>query len=149
MRRLKKFIFIYFMLFVSILTSCVPNNNAEDISSNVLSTQLEEDGYYYSVDDVSKYLSIYNKLPQNYLTKKEAKELGWIPSEGNLWDVTDKGVIGGDRFYNREEKLPDDKYYEADVDYKGGPRNASRLIFNYKGDIYYTKDHYESFERLY
>ena len=35
-------------------------------------------------------------LPKQYLTKKEAKKLGWKPSLMNLQQITDKGIIGGD-----------------------------------------------------
>ncbi len=71
---------------------------------------------------------------------------------GNLWDVTDEMSIGGDRFGNREGLLPDAsgrKWYEADIDYDGGRRNAKRIVFSNDGLIYYTDDHYESFEQLY
>ena len=111
---------------------------------------IEEDKSYYSKEEVVEYLMTYNKLPKNYLTKREARDLGWVPSEGNLWDVTDRGVIGGDRFGNREGKLPNKKgrkYFEADVNYKGGRRNAERLIFSNDGLIFYTDDHYKTFEK--
>lgn len=111
---------------------------------------IQEDKSYYSKDDLVEYLKTYNKLPKNYLTKREARDLGWVPSEGNLWDVTDRGVIGGDRFGNREGKLPNKKgrkYFEADVNYKGGRRNAERLIFSNDGLIFYTDDHYKTFEK--
>ncbi len=111
---------------------------------------IEEDKSYYSKEDLVEYLKTYNKLPKNYLTKREARDLGWVPSEGNLWDVTDRGVIGGDRFGNREGKLPNKKgrkYFEADVNYKGGRRKAERLIYSNDGLIFYTDDHYKTFEK--
>ena len=91
------------------------------------------------------------ELPPNYLTKSEARKLGWDASSGNLWDVTDKGVIGGDRFGNREGNLPTKKgrqYFEADVNYEGGRRNAHRLVYSNDGLIFYTDDHYNTFEKL-
>ena len=111
---------------------------------------IEEDKSYYSKDDLVEYLKTYNKLPKNYLTKREARDLGWVASKGNLWDVTDRGVIGGDRFGNREGKLPNKKgrkYFEADVNYKGGRRKAERLIYSNDGLIFYTDDHYKTFEK--
>ena len=42
-----------------------------------------------------------------------------------------------------------DDYTECDVNYEGGYRGAERIIFSDDGDIYYTGDHYESFEQLY
>lgn len=113
--------------------------------------ELDEDKFYYSMEDVALYLYTYGKLPQNYLTKDEARELGWDASEGNLWDVTNKGVIGGDRFGNREGLLPDGVlYYEADVNYSGGFRGDDRLVYTEEGKvIYFTGNHYESFEVIY
>lgn len=121
------------------------NNN---ITSNI---QLDENKSYYSKEDVALYLHTFKRLPKNYLTKNEAKKLGWIASKGNLWDVTDRGVIGGDVFSNREGKLPkNEKYFEADVNYKGGTRGAERLIYTREGKvIYYTGDHYKNFEVIY
>lgn len=113
--------------------------------------QINKGQAYYSKDDVALYLHTYGQLPPNYLTKDEAYDLGWEPSEGNLWDVTDLGVIGGDYFGNREGLLPDGhQYYEADVNYSGGFRGAERLVYTDQGQvIYFTGDHYESFEVLY
>lgn len=75
-------------------------------------------------------------------------DLGWSPKDGNLWDVTDRAVIGGDYFGNFEGNLPEGNYKEADVNYKGGRRGAERIVFDEDTNIYYTKDHYETFERI-
>lgn len=110
-----------------------------------------ENQAYSSKDEVTLYIKTYKKLPNNYITKQEAMALGWDSSKGNLWEVTDKKSIGGDVFGNFERKLPNQKgriYYEADIDYKGGFRNAKRMVFSNDGLIFYTKDHYKSFERL-
>lgn len=115
------------------------------------SGKLDKNSPYYSKDDVANYLIQYRQLPKNYLTKNEAMDKGWDAKEGNLWDVTDKGVIGGDKFGNREGLLPTAKgrkYYEADVNYKGGFRGSERLIYSNDGLIFYTNDHYSSFEEI-
>lgn len=125
----------------------INNNKKIEIEENNSKT-ITEDGSYYSLEDVCEYLVKYKRLPNNYLTKKEAKDLGWIPKEGNLWEVTDKKVIGGDYFGNFEGRLPEGDYKEADVNYEGGRRNGERIIFDDDINIYYTKDHYESFERI-
>lgn len=60
--------------------------------------------------------------------------------------------IGGDRFGNREGLLPTAKgrkYYECDIDFDGTYRGAKRIVYSNDGLIYYTEDHYESFELLY
>lgn len=104
---------------------------------------------YTSRDEVALYLHTYDELPPNYITKSEAYDLGWEPSEQNLWEVTDRKSIGGDRFMNREKLLPDNTYFEADIDYNGKGRNAKRLVYSKDGKIYYTDDHYASFKELY
>lgn len=113
---------------------------------------INEKGDYSSPELVALYLHTYGHLPSNYITKDEAYDLGWEPSDGNLWEVTDHRSIGGDRFYNREGQLPNVSgriYYECDVNYKGGYRGAERLVYSNDGYIYYTKDHYETFTLLY
>lgn len=108
------------------------------------------DQAYSSKEEVALYLHLYAELPPNYLTKAEANALGWDAEKGNLWEVTEKMSIGGDRFSNRESLLPDDKkYFECDIDYQGGYRGAKRLVYSEDGWIYYTDDHYDSFELLY
>lgn len=114
--------------------------------------QLPEDGEYSSRDEVALYLHLYGHLPANYITKNEAQALGWISSRGNLWQVAPGKSIGGDHFGNYEGLLPEAKgrvYRECDIDFDGTYRNAKRIIFSNDGLIYYTEDHYESFELLY
>ena len=104
----------------------------------------------WEVDDVAYYLYTYSELPPNYITKSEAETLGWISSEGNLWEVAPGAVIGGDRFGNYEGLLPEDgTYTECDVNYEGGFRGGERLVFDEDFNVWYTADHYASFEQLY
>lgn len=115
-------------------------------------SNIDESSYYYETNDVALYLHTFGHLPPNYITKNQAKEKGWVADKGNLWDVAEGMVIGGDYYGNYEDKLADAsgrKYYECDVNYEGGYRNAYRIVFSNDGLIYYTKDHYETFTRLY
>ncbi|WP_306613846.1 ribonuclease domain-containing protein [Chryseobacterium sp. CKR4-1] len=97
---------------------------------------------------VISYVKEHHQLPDYYITKNEARKLGWNPSKGNLCDVLPGRAIGGDRFGNRERSLPQgNQYYEADVNYSCGSRNADRIIFTKDGDVYLTKNHYKSFEK--
>lgn len=116
-----------------------------------LETQTVVEGEWYSTkEEVAEYLYLYEELPPNYLTKSEANDLGWDSQAGNLWEVADGMSIGGDYFGNWEGLLPEDQdYYEADINYQGGYRNAERIIFSEEGLIFYTDDHYASFEQLY
>ena len=111
-------------------------------------TYLDPDGTYDSKDDVALYLHTYGHLPNNYITKKQAKELGW--SGGSLKEYAPGKCIGGDYFGNYEELLPDADYHECDIGTLGKKsRGAKRIIWDDDGNIYYTGDHYESFEKLY
>ena len=112
---------------------------------------IAEDGWYYSKEDVALYIHTYGHLPDNYITKNEAKKLGWT---GGSVEKYAKGMaIGGDKFGNYEGNLPDKKgrkYWECDIDTNGAKnRGAKRIIFSNDGLIYYTDDHYETFELLY
>lgn len=112
----------------------------------------EESGHYSSREEVALYLHLYGHLPDNFITKQKARDLGWDSQKGNLWEVAPGMSIGGDRFGNYEELLPvkdGRKYFECDIDYEGGFRGGKRIVFSYDGLIYYTEDHYESFELLY
>ena len=134
-------------LLLGLLSGCteVPTGDFSD------GIAIEEDGWYSSKDEVAAYLQEYHHLPDNYLTKNEAYDLGWDPDEGNLWDVADGMSIGGDKFGNREGLLPKEsgrQYYECDIDYEGGYRNGKRIVYSNDGLIYYTEDHYESFEEI-
>ena len=113
---------------------------------------VEEDGTYTGKDEVALYLYGFEELPSNFISKNEAKDLGWISSKGNLQDVAPGMSIGGDRFGNYEGLLPKEKnrqYYECDINYEGGRRGAERIIFSNDGLVYYTNDHYKTFEQLY
>ena len=115
------------------------------------STPLPEDGSYTSKEDVALYIYLYGHLPDNFITKTEAKKLGW--EGGSLEPYAPGKCIGGDRFGNYEGLLPDKKgrtWTECDIDTLGKKsRGAKRIIFSNDGLIYYTEDHYESFELLY
>lgn len=126
----------------------------EDVASNIEPTVSdadvpEEDGVYTTKEDVSLYIHMYGKLPDNFITKKEARSLGW--SGGSLEPYAPGKCIGGDRFGNYEGNLPEGgQYTECDIDTLGeNSRGAKRIVFSSDGQIYYTEDHYESFELLY
>ena len=104
---------------------------------------------YTTKEDVALYIHTYGCLPDNFMTKDEARKLGW--EGGGLEDFAPGMCIGGDRFGNYEGLLPEDRdYRECDIDTLGrDSRGAKRLVFSDDGLIYYTDDHYESFELLY
>ncbi len=113
---------------------------------------VNEAGNYTSKEEVALYLHLYHKLPSNYITKKEAEAQGWDSKRGNLDEILPGMSIGGSTFGNYEGLLPaadGRKYYECDIDYGGGYRNAKRIIYSSDGLVFYTEDHYKSFEQLY
>lgn len=115
-------------------------------------SEVVETGEYTTKEDVAAYIHTFKHLPSNFITKGEAKQLGWISSEGNLWEVAPDKSIGGDYFGNNEGLLPEKdgrEYFECDIDFEGEYRNAKRIVYSNDGLIYYTEDHYESFECLY
>lgn len=113
--------------------------------------QLDENGSYDSKDEVALYIHLYGHLPQNYITKKEAEKLGW--QGGSLEPYAPGKCIGGSHFGNYEGLLPEApgrSYTECDIGTMGkNSRGAKRIVFSNDGLIYYTGDHYESFELLY
>lgn len=112
---------------------------------------VQEDGIYTSKEDVALYIHQYGHLPDNFITKKEAEKLGW--EGGSLEPYAPGKCIGGSRFGNYEGLLPEKEgrnYTECDIDTLGAEkRGAKRIVFSNDGLIYYTEDHYESFELLY
>lgn len=116
---------------------------------------IDEDGHYTSKEEVALYLYTYGKLPSNFITKKEAENLGWKKKDGEagqLHVVAPGMSIGGSSFGNYEGLLPEKKgrkYFECDINYVKGNRGAERLVYSNDGLIFYTGDHYESFEQLY
>ena len=111
----------------------------------------DEDGSYTTKEDVLAYLIAYGHLPPNFITKNEARAAGW--EGGSLERYCPGKCIGGDRFGNREGLLPSAKgrvWTECDINTLGKKsRGAERMVFSNDGLIYYTGDHYESFELLY
>lgn len=153
-KRNKLYFLLLTLLITLVFTGCGIIEDTIQIESDI-NTEVEEfvqyGESYTSKDEVATYILEFEELPPNYITKKEARELGWEAEKGNLWEVTDGKSIGGDRFGNREGLLPEAEgriYYECDIDYDGGFRGPKRLVYSNDGLIYYTEDHYKSFEKI-
>lgn len=79
----------------------------------------------------------------------ESMDRTGAPPEG----VVQGGRRGGKKglFQNAEGRLPRKQqgyWIESDVWPKRGPRDAERLIFGREREVYWTRDHYETFNRL-
>ena len=125
----------------SIVVSPVATNAARQTAS------IAKDGSYTSREQVALYLRTYRRLPSNFITKAEARRLGW--SGGPVEPFAPGKSIGGDHFGNYERRLPQGRYRECDIDTRGRPRGAKRLIYTEDiRRIYYTADHYRTFEAV-
>lgn len=113
--------------------------------------ELDPHGSYDQPEDVALFIHTYGRLPDNYITKKEAEKLGW--TGGSVERYAPGKCIGGSRFGNREGILPSAKgrtWTECDINTLGkSSRGAERIVFSNDGLIYYTDDHYVSFILLY
>ncbi len=150
--RVKKWIaFLLAMLLALTVAACGVAEEPPPAESPAVETAIPEDGSYTTKEDVALYIHTYGRLPDNFMTKKEAEELGW--PGGSLEPYAPGMCIGGNRFGNYEGLLPEKegrKYTECDIDTLGAEkRGAKRIVFSNDGLIYYTDDHYESFELLY
>ena len=111
---------------------------------------VSEDGEYTGRDELALYIHLYGHLPGNFVTKAEAEAAGW--TGGAVSRALPGKSIGGDRFYNREGLLPKAKgrtWTECDVGDPDDGRDGERIVFSNDGLIYYSPDHYDSFELLY
>lgn len=130
-------------------SEATPEPTEAPVETNLPS--IDEHGTYDQKDDVALYIYTYHRLPDNYMTKKEARKQGW--DGGALHLVVDGMCIGGDVFTNAEGSLPEKPgvtYYECDIDtLTKKKRGAKRIVYSDDWNIYYTKDHYDSFELLY
>lgn len=125
--------------------------DAEALSICAQRHPVTEDGAYHTLEEVAVYLDAYGRLPQNFLSKRQAEKLGWSSRQGNLDEVAPGCSIGGDPFGNYEGGLPDAKgrrWTECDIGYNGGYRGGMRLIFSNDGLMYYTEDHYSTFVQV-
>ncbi|OPB96799.1 ribonuclease [Elizabethkingia meningoseptica] len=147
-----------FLVILAIFTACSYNDSRSDVNP-VLKTNAEAKVQTVSQNNIAEltkesvvvsYVKTNNRLPDYYITKAEATRQGWVASKGNLCTVLPGRAIGGDTFGNREGLLPkktNRKYYEADLNYNCGNRNAYRLIYSNDGLVYVTKDHYKTFQQ--
>ena len=137
---------VLLVLSALMFAACAPATDVDadgsDDGSGVLLT---------SKDEVAAYIHENGCLPDNFITKSEARELGW--NGGSLEPYAPGMCIGGDRVGNYEGLLPEKDgrtYYECDIDTLGAEtRGVKRIVYSSDGLIYYTEDHYESFELLY
>ena len=150
-QHLKNGIIVFLSTLLLLLTGCTITNDTPAQNLTQVPSTASEVQPLTSFSEVADYIRKHQQLPSNFITKEEARALGWEPSEGNLHLVAPGKSIGGDRFGNRERLLPEAKgrvWYEADIDYNSGSRNAKRIVFSNDGLIYMTTDHYATFKDI-
>ena len=111
--------------------------------------------YPYAFAQVTTFLQRQGRLPDCYMTKSEARDLGWKSSGRTIDDIDPDGAVGGDTFGNREGLLPSrpaNSHAVADLDYVEGYRGAARIVYDRRhtseGAIWVTVDHYDSFTAI-
>ena len=167
MKNLKiSFAFLFSAFLAACSTSTVSSDDSDEKSSSSVEQSslsvatksiyeaVEESGLYTTKDSVATYLCKFDKLPNNYVGKDEGISLyesktGNTFSKWNFNPWTMLGMmIGGDVYDNHDGQLPSGNYHEADVDYSAKNRGTKRLIYQSDCVIYYTADHYETFDKL-
>ncbi len=96
------------------------------------------------VEGADMYLMYTGKLPDYYVSKEYALEMGWRSKKRNLGIVLPGKMIGGDIYRNIEGKLPDSPgriWREADIDYESGGRNKNRIVYSNDGLLFVSYDH--------
>lgn len=116
------------------------------VPASAAAREVVRDGEYTSKDDVARYIKQFGALPRNFITKSQARALGW--RGGPLESYAPGKSIGGDRFGNYERRLPSGSYRECDIDTRGKPRGAKRIVFTPERRVYYTDDHYKTFKEV-
>jgi len=125
------------------LGSVLSNPSATDTNKDISSLTAQQ--------NVVSYLQQHHRLPDYYITKKQARSQGWDARSGNLCQVLPGKAIGGDVFSNREGRLPNAaqrQWREADINYQCGHRQSDRLLYSNDGLIYVTTDHYQNMTRV-
>ena len=90
------------------------------------------------------------KLPDYYITRSEAIELGWKSSKPLAKYAPGKMLFGG--IYLNEDGLlpsaPGRIWYEADINYYSGRRNSHRILFSNDGLVFVSYDHCRTFYEI-
>jgi len=148
---MKKWLSLLLILCMAFSFAACTDTGYEESYYEETESAITIDGSYTTKEDVALYINTYGELPPNFITKSEARDLGW--EGGSLEPYAPGMCIGGDYFGNFEGLLPDAEgreYTECDINTMGADsRGPERIVFSNDGLIYYTPDHYESFELLY
>lgn len=143
----KKNTFFYFLL-IGLLGISIIFFNTKSIIHKVINTNQFDIKELSSEKNIILFLKKHKHLPDYYITENEAYKLGWNPEKDNLCEVIPGKVIGGNAFNNRSQKLPAKtgrKWFEADINYTCGNKEANKVLFSNDGLIFVSYDHCKSF----
>ncbi len=101
----------------------------------------------YGADWKLKYEGV---LPEYYVTKQDLKLLSWKKGRA-VSDYANGKILTKGVYHNANGHLPQTLgrvWYEADINYKTGPRNSQRILWSNDGRIFVTYDHYETFYEI-
>ena len=147
MKKFFKYLLSLFLLFTIVGCNIVKGEELTVVTQSFEGTSytVYKDQPYNSKYEVAIYVHYYHELPKNYYTKAESREHNFSKE----WTEENKMSIGGDHFGNREGLLPAGvKYTECDINSKGTYRGAERIVFSDTFVVYYTADHYRTFEEI-
>jgi len=115
---------------------------------------LDPDGSYITKEEVGLYIRTFGELPDNYYVRSEmVEEYGTLAAFRRA--KGDDAHYGYWNFSNFADQLPSDgelHWYIADIGLGPGAqtRRNQRLVFSEdQGLVYYTPDHYDSYEMLF
>ena len=74
MKRIRVWLLIVLVV-VALFSGCMTEDSLSSQNSSA-QEQLSEEGSYNTKEEVALYLHLYGHLPDNYITKKEARNLG-------------------------------------------------------------------------
>ena len=105
----------------------------------------------WGMEGADAYLFYIGQLPNYYVPFSFAEDAGWRNKKGNLDKVLPGKMIGGDKYKNKDGKLPQSPgrvWYEADINYNDGYRNRQRVLYSNDGLIFVSYDHYQTFYEI-
>ena len=106
-----------------------------------------EDCTKQGVNGAPYLLKKYGLLPEYYITATELQALGWKWGKAPSKYAPGMMPMMGE-YRNDDGHLPSAPgriWYEADINYTDGRRNAQRVVWSNDGLIFVTYDHYQTF----
>lgn len=114
---------------------------------NAMQTVIAGQASKENVNGADWWLKYYGYLPTYYITLNDLFNTGWNQGQSPARFAPGKMLTRG-VYHNKNGHLPDAPgriWYEADLNYYSGHRNAHRILWSNDGLIFVTYDHYRTF----